>query len=113
MNTKAPLDLATLRRRDQAGVEFTVTIQAPGGSRAAVLRPDDATEYLSDPFGWASSAVGLTRDAYQRWLEQDGAARCGAKTQRGERCKNLFGNQLDAEAWLKADGGMCQKHGVR
>jgi hypothetical protein len=107
------IDQKILAKIAEAGVQFTAQIPHVCGADTLFLEPEDVPAFITDKLQFAATRYGVTKEQYIDWLETFGAARCGARTARGTRCKNVVsGNmQLPIREWLRRDGGFCAVHG--
>ena len=85
----------------------------PGGAASVTLHASELEQFCEDPEAFYAHRNGVTKEAYQHWVESEGTPRCGAKTTNGSRCRNVVsgGIQMRLERWLQEDGGLCTVHG--
>lgn len=106
-------DMRTIKAMADAGIQFLAGISAPGGGQPVALKSEDILSLVEDQDQFAADYFGVSKTQYREWVETDGAARCGARTAKGDRCLNLVSGpiQLPIDEWLKRDGSSCTVHG--
>lgn len=107
------IDRKTLDTLDAAGISLVACVEGPCGGITVELEPDDVVSFLQDRDEWFARKNGVLKSQYRDWVETYGEPRCGAKTAKGDRCKNSVsgGIQRPLEVWLQEDGGFCHVHG--
>lgn len=107
------MDLEALKAMRAAGVTFVARVPAPAGGQDFTLEPEDVEAFMADPAECFARKNGAFKSQYLDWVETEGTPRCGAKTARGERCRNIVsgGIQRPFDVWLQEDGGFCVVHG--
>ena len=74
---------------------------------------DELPMFLQDKDRVLAKLFDVPVDDYLEWLASEGTPRCGAKTAKGTRCKNLVsgGIQRDIHVWRELDGSLFAIHG--
>ena len=97
----------------EAGVLFLAGVPCVAGSGEFLLAPNEVSAFIADNLQFAAASHGVSKVQYLEWLENNGKARCGAKTAKGHRCRNYLSGPtiLSITEWLNRDGGYCAVHG--
>ena len=107
------IDQATIEQMIAAGIDLVAQVDAPWGGETVDLDIEDVEPFIADRAAWYAKGFGATREQYEDWVANQGAAQCGAKTSKGSRCKNWVSGRINLPFadWLKQDGECCHLHG--
>lgn len=106
------LDVNTIFSIEKAGISFIANVRCPWGCKTIWFTPEQVVTFVADQDQAIADSLGVTKAQYLEWLEAWGMARCGARTAKGTRCKNLIRGsmQFEIEHWLELDGTYCSVH---
>ena len=105
------LDL--LKRLEELGVEFCISIPSQWGQETHVAKPEELLSLIKDPVALYAKHYGVSKEEYLAWANEDFSVHCSGKTSKGKRCKNIVpgGSNVSPSRWVELQGEYCTVHG--
>ena len=106
--------LALLKKLEQLGVEFCLSVPSPGGSDTYIAKPEELLNLLEDPTTVYAKHYGVTKSEYLAWTNENFSVRCSGTTKKGTQFKNIVpgGCNVTPDQWIKLQGEYCNIHGA-
>jgi len=106
-------NLEFLRKLQELGVSFCVSIPSPEGGETHIATPEELVKFPDDPIALYASHYGVSKSQYLSWANEEFSVRCPAKTRKGKRCKAIVkgGYNVEPLRWVELTGEYCVIHG--